>query len=235
MYSVPLVVTVGQPPNAPAGTPSLKVSRRLSETSVEIEWAAEVAIANNLPTSSYRLYVDDLSGNEVVPIAADTPQQLLKDLVLGHSYQVSVSAVNAIGESTKSTPVLALHTGLQPSKMIGSSAPRLDTSTSTSISIKWLPPSYNGGASLTEYAVHHDVGQTGTFTKVALTDLTVTSWTLDSNSPGVSSLTTGQIVNFYMTSTNIIDASLPSDILTLYVAAVPSQPSKPSETSVFSI
>jgi len=211
------------------------VSRRLSETSVEIEWAADVAIANNPLTSSYRLYLDDLSGNTVAPIAVDTPQQLLKDLVLGHSYQVSVSAVNAIGEGAKSAPVLALHTGLAPSKMTGTSAPSLDSSTSTSITIKWLPPSYNGGASLAEYVVYHDVGRTGTFHRVPLTDLTVTTWTLSSSSPGVTSLATGQLVDFYMASTNVIGESLASDILTLYVAAVPSQPSTPSETSVFSV
>jgi hypothetical protein len=181
-----------------------------------------MAISNNLLTTSYRLYLDDLSGNTVVPIAADTPQQLLGALVLGHSYEVSVSAVNAIGEGAKSTPVLALHTGLAPSKMTGTSAPSLDSSASTTISIKWLPPSYNGGASLVEYVVYHDVGQTGTFHRVALTDLTVTTWTLTSSSPGVSSLTTGQLVDFYMASTNIIGESLASDILTLYVAAVPS-------------
>ena len=60
--SVALTVTVGQVPNAPS---SVVVSRRFSETSVELQWAAGDAIPANLPTTAFRVYVDDLSGNEV--------------------------------------------------------------------------------------------------------------------------------------------------------------------------
>lgn len=48
-------------------------------------------------------------------------------------------------------------------------------------------------------------------------------------------MATGDLVDFYVTSVNIIGESEPSDILTLYVAGVPAQPSAPTETSVFSI
>lgn len=163
---------------------------------------------------------------------------MLKDLVLGHSYEVSVSAVNAIGEGAKST-ALPLHTGVAPSKMMGPHAPRLSSSSSTSITISWLPPSYNGGASLSAYRVYHDIGQTGTSTAVELADLTVTSWTLNAESSkddaGLTLFATGKLVDFATTSVNIIGESVKSDILTLYIAGVPSQPSKPTESSVFSL
>ena len=155
LYSEPLVVTVGQAPNPPT---DLEISRRISETSVEIQWEADVYIANNLPTTSYLVYLDDLSGNEVEPYSVSSPETTLSGLELGHSYQVSVSAVNLIGEGATSSPAFDVHTGVVPSKMIGSSAPQLDSSTSTSITIKWLPPTYNGGASLSEYRVYHDIG-----------------------------------------------------------------------------
>jgi hypothetical protein len=158
-YSVPLVVTVGVPPSAPSFPANIQdaITRRFSETSVQIEWAADVQIVNNPTTNFYRLYLDDLSGNEPAPIAAETPQLVLKDLVLGHSYEVTVSAVNAIGEGARSA-ALPLHTGVVPSKMIGPSAPQLSASSSTSITISWLPPAYNGGASLSAYRVYHDIG-----------------------------------------------------------------------------
>ena len=61
------------------------------------------------------------------------------------------------------------------------------------------------------------------------------SYTLDSSSAGASGLTTGQLVDFYVTSENIIGESEASDILSLYVAALPSQPGAPTESSVFPI
>jgi hypothetical protein len=50
-------------------------------------------------TTNFSLYVDDLSGNAVVPISVNTPAAIVANLTLGHSYGVSVSALNVIGES----------------------------------------------------------------------------------------------------------------------------------------
>ncbi len=180
------------------------------------------------------MYLDDLSGNDIEPVPANSPEHLFSHLVLGHSYKVGVSAVNAIGEGARS-PTFDLHTGVVPSKMTGSSAPVLDSSTPTSITIRWLPPVYNGATSLTEYGLYHDIGQTGSFQKIPLVDLSATVYTLSLSSPGASSLTTGQIVDFYMTSANVIGESEASDVLTLYVAAVPSKPDPPIESRVFPI
>ena len=103
------------------------------------------------------MYFDDLSGNTVIGQNSSTPQFVLSDMVLGHTYEVSVTAVNDIGEGVKST-ALTVYTGVAPSKMTGTSEPYLDSSTSTSITIRWLPPSYNGGAVLTSFEVHFDIG-----------------------------------------------------------------------------
>lgn len=228
-YSVELTVTVGQEPAAPSG---IVISLRFSETSVEIQWDPDVLIAGNVATDSFLVYLDDLSGNTVLPVVASSPQHVLSGLVLGHTYAVSVSAVNSIGEGAQST-ALSVHTGIIPSKMTGASAPVLSSSTSTSITISWLPPDYNGGASLTEYRVYHDIEQTGTFTPISITDMSTISYTLDSSSPGASSLSTGQLVDFFMTSVNVIGEGDASDILTLYVAAVPSTPDPPTESIVW--
>ena len=166
------------------------VSLRFSETSVEIQWEPDAPISDNLATDSFLVYLDDLSGNTVVPVTASSPQHVLSGLVLGHTYAVSVGAVNAIGEGARSV-ALSVHTGVIPSKMSGASAPVLSSSTSTSITISWLPPSYNGGASLTEYRVYHDILQTGTFTPISITDMSSVSIIFDSSSDGAGALSTG--------------------------------------------
>ena len=230
--SVALVVTVGQVPNAPSG---VVIVRRFSETSVELQWAAGAEIPANPPSQGFRVYVDDMSGNVVKPLLVDTAQAVVSDLVLGQSYQVTVSAMSSIGEGALSSPALDLHTGLVPWRLAGLSAPRLAASTATSITLGWLPPTYSGGARLVEYLVHWDIGQTGTFASVALAELGVPTYTLDPSSPGAAGLTTGDLVDFYVTSVNIIGEAEASDIVTLYVAAVPAQPSAPIEAQVFSI
>jgi hypothetical protein len=103
------------------------------------------------------VYVDDQSGNDVVALQSITPLLTLNHLTLGHTYKVTVSAFNEIGEGQKSTQ-FDLHTGVKPMKLTGASAPKLKSSTTTSITIAWLPPAYNGGASLAKYLVYHDIG-----------------------------------------------------------------------------
>lgn len=159
-YSVALVVTVGRVPNSPS---DVVVLQRVSETVIELTWTPDLPMADNLPTDLYRVYVDDLSGNDIVPYNVSTNLIMLdQGLVLGHSYEVSVAAVNDIGESDKSDDVLTLHTGIVPTKLTGISAPHHKSSSATEIVIEWLPPAYNGGTPLIEYRVYYDVGQTGT-------------------------------------------------------------------------
>jgi hypothetical protein len=233
--SVALVVTVGQVPGAPG---ALAVSRRDSETAVELAWTADAPVAGNAPTLGFRVYVDDGSGNAVVPIEASTPLLEVAGLVLGHSYSVSVTAVNSIGESAHSSPALALHTGLVPSRLLDLTAPRLVASTATSITIAWLPPAYNGGAPLAGYRVYWDVGSSGTWASAPVTDLAAPTYTLDSGSPGAGAawtLTSGDLVDFYVTSLNIIGEAEPSDVISLYAAPVPSPPSAPTKVRVFTL
>jgi hypothetical protein len=131
-----------------------------------------------------------LSGNAIIPLNVSTPEIIFINLILGATYEVTVSSVNIIEESVKSTP-LTLHTGVRPSKMTGTSAPVLLSSTAASITITWLPPAYNGGSSLTSFDIYHDIGQTGSFTKITITDMAVRTYALSSSSPGASSLATG--------------------------------------------
>jgi hypothetical protein len=59
------------------------VALRYSETAVRIQWDADILITDNLATTSYLVYVDDLSGNEIIPVEANTPQITFSHLLLG--------------------------------------------------------------------------------------------------------------------------------------------------------
>jgi hypothetical protein len=148
-------VTVGQVPNSPT---NVEVLQRVSETVIELTWTPDLAVADNLPTEFYRVYVDDLSGNDIIPYNVSTNLIMLdQGLAMGASYEVSVASVNDIGDSSLSN-ALTLHTGIKPTKLTGTSAPHHKSSSSTHITIEWLPPAYNGGTPLTEYKVYYDIG-----------------------------------------------------------------------------
>jgi len=66
--------------------------------------------------------------------------------------------VNKAGEGPKST--LSLIAASVPTKM---GMPSLNSATSTSITIQWTVPSFDGGASVTSYAVRRDDGPLTSF------------------------------------------------------------------------
>lgn len=161
-YTEELTVTVGVVPNAPT---NLAIKGWDSQTSVEFEWDADVAIASNVATTAYRVYLDDQTGNakQLVYDTANfsfTNKAVLNNLVIGYQYLVTVRSVNAIGESVDST-AFTLNVGTVPSKV---DPVILVSSTTTSIKVQWKPPTTNGGLPLTKYKVYLDVGQTGSTT-----------------------------------------------------------------------
>lgn len=67
-------------------------------------WIDGTAITSNPETLSYRIYLDDGSGNPPTKVFDSQYQALthiytLKDLLEGSTSKVTVTAVNAIGES----------------------------------------------------------------------------------------------------------------------------------------
>lgn len=114
-----------------------------------MDWVADTYITNNLATTSYRLYLDDNSGNGEVlyydtSLYAFTTKAIVSGLSLGNTYYLTVRAVNAIGESGDSN-VLTIHAGTVPSKI---TSVTLKTSTTTSITVQWTPPANNGGLTI---------------------------------------------------------------------------------------
>ncbi len=224
-YSELLTVTVGKVPNAPV---ALAVRQIFSATSMQMTWNDGAAITDNPATLSFRIYLDDGSGNPPAK-AFDSQNQAmtniatLKNLVAGNSYKVTATAVNSIGESLNSAP-LTIYAGTVPSKI---KTLVWDDSTTTSIKVRWEAPQSNGQLSLLSFVVYIDEGRTGTPSKtVQLTDTFLRTYT-------ATGLTTGQLVDFQISSTNFNGESELSDVLTLYVAAKPSAPAAPTESAIF--
>lgn len=227
-YCEVLTVTVGVVPSAPSGLARKAI---ITATELQIEWTVDTPIASNPATLSYRVYLDDKNqfGKQNNPkmiydsgSAAIAKVYNVKNLAIGKSYTVTVRAVNVVGESVDSNK-LELHAGTVPVKI---TSLLWETSTSTSITIRWMKPSSNGNLPLLKYTIYSDPGQKGVWTPTVLTDAYARTKKFDG-------LTTGELVDFKITSSNVNGESVHSDILTLYVADKPSGPSQVTETSVF--
>ena len=220
-YSDSLVAQIGSLPNAPQG---LTLVSRPSNSSVILSWTAETAIASNFPTLGYRLYNSDL-GTVLFDCTKSSIvlQATITGLTTGATYKIVARTVNTLGESVDSTPALIVIAGLPPAKM---AQPTLSTSTITSITIKWVEPSSNGGLPITGYKVYFDVGQTGTYAPYTITDTTIVTYTQNL-------LTTGTKVNFKVSAVNSVSEGSTSDIVTFIAAVVPTAPAAPTLLSTY--
>ena len=223
LYTENLVVTVGSVPNAPTG---LQIVSR-TQSSVEISWTADAAISSNTVTLGYKVYLNDQSGNPSTVVfdstkAALTTTTSITGLIVGSQYLVTVTAVNAIGESNPSS-ALTVNVGTVPSKI---SEVTLQSSTSTTFTIQWPYPQSNGGLSLTQFTVYLDEGQTGTFSPVTVSDP-------NENYYQTGALTTGALVDVQVTAWNVNGESAKSDVRAFYVATIPSTPATPTQTNIY--
>lgn len=120
---------------------------------------------------THRVYLDDNSGNGPVLVhdtgcTAITNIVTLTKLKTGFTYTVTVTSVNQIGESQASNQI-QVNVGVAPSQI---SNLQWSASTTTSVTVSWGLPQSTGGLMLTKFTVYYDVGQTGVFTAVHITN-----------------------------------------------------------------
>lgn len=184
-------------------------------------------MTNNIATLGFRIYMDDGSGQGEVEVwdSTDSSYALyatITGLTTGTSYTTTVRAVNAIGESADSASV-AVNAGTVPSKI---SNVFLSASTATSVTVGWDAPSSNGGLTITQYNIYYDVGQTGSFSTHTETDNSVFTYQLTGQ-------TTGVLVDYQISASNVNGEGELSNLKTLYVATAPATPSAPTSGGVF--
>ena len=113
-----MTVTVGLIPTAPQ---NLIRVQALSETSIQGSWQPGLEIMSNPETLSYKIYLDDGSGNNPVVFWDSAGVALsniatLTSLQTSTVYSATVTATNVIGESLTSD-ALTIYTGMVPSKI----------------------------------------------------------------------------------------------------------------------
>lgn len=113
-----MTVTVGLIPTAPQ---NLIRVQALSETSIQVSWQPGLEIMSNPETLSYKIYLDDGSGNNPVVFWDSAGVALsniatLTSLQTSTVYSATVTATNVIGESLTSD-ALTIYTGMVPSKI----------------------------------------------------------------------------------------------------------------------
>jgi fibronectin type 3 domain-containing protein len=125
---------------------------------------------NNPAILAYKIYLDDGSGNQA-SMVYNTQQKSLTNtavvpnLITGHVYTIFVTAINELGESTASNEQI-VHAGVEPSQI---QYLEWETSTTTSVTVRWQLPLENGGLELQYFTVYYevyDVEPQGTYTTV---------------------------------------------------------------------
>lgn len=150
-YSDVVYLVVADKPTAPAA-PTAEAATR---TTITLAWNAPTSDGQS-PVTGYNVYMNALSIGDwqLVYVGQGYPTRqvyLVEGLEEGQAYRFMVSAHNLVGESTNSSETVVTASDFPA----GPSQPQLVSSTSSQVVISWLPPTDNGGQSVTGYEVHH--------------------------------------------------------------------------------
>lgn len=162
-------------PDVPTGVTMVSQS----PSAITISWISPYN--GGTPLTTYKIWWDNGLGGAPVSFVEKvgstgvvTTFTLSSGLVTNTVYQIAVKAVNVIGDSPLSTAV-SIRAAQIPDTP---NAPTKLASTTSSISIQWTAPAFNGGNALTKYSIYKDDGQGGTVVFLADTaDASVLSYT----------------------------------------------------------
>lgn len=208
-----------------ASAPSAPVDLAMiqqSTTSITFSW---VKNGNNGGSSvtDYAVYWNQGSGNvqyEVIGSNGLLPTEATIQspiLLADKSYLFWVKARNAVGFSAYSASI-QIHSASLPGAP--SSIRRLSTTSQTMIVVGWSPNTQSdyGGTQLTGYEVWWNQGPIlNSFVKYSDVNQATFSQT-------ISSVTTSANYQFYVLAKNVVGTSVPSDVLEVWAAVVPSAP-----------
>ncbi len=186
-----------------------------------LTWSAPV-IEGGTPILEYRIYRGTTPGAEIFLTKSATLNYTDGDLTNGRIYYYKVSAVNALGEGSKSTAVTVIPLTV-PGAPGGASA-RGDLS---KVVLTWTQPTVTGGANITGYNIYRGEGPgTGTFLMAVGKVLTFTDAGLPANTA----------YYYYVTAINGAGEGAPSIEVHATTHGVPSVPltvaAVPGNTSI---
>jgi titin len=216
--------------NLPAPPVTLqKVSDMSNSTQITLEWSQ--AADTEIVVNNYRLY-ESYNADEYKLIYDGGLNVLQRQftykgsLVRGGLYSFKVSALNLNGEGANST-VVSIYACDAPSQP---AVPTRVSSTTTTITLTWIPPTTDGGCSLTGYSLLTDSGTGGAVTTEVDTSLNTSPETL-TKTVTFSGTLTGSWIRFKLIAYNSEDSST-SRVVQYMLAQTPSKPlSAPSEVS----
>lgn len=205
-------------PDAPTSTPT-KDADYTDDTQITVTMALIADSDNgNSPIVTYHLVMDDGEGGEFTtvggyePYSLTTTYTITEGITRGYTYQFKYRTRNSAGWSDYSNVsyITAARVPLAPA------TPTLSSAAANTITLAFTESQDNGGSTITAYELYMDTGVVGSaFTKV-------TSYTDNSMSHTLSSLTSGTSYGFKILAVNAIGSSSYSNEVRFSTAAAPS-------------
>jgi fibronectin type 3 domain-containing protein len=181
-YKVSAVNSVGEgaksnemsaSPTAPTvpGAPALNTAAA-GNASVALSWSAPTS-NGGAAVSNYKVYRGTSAGGEsLLTTLGNVTSWTDGTAANGTTYFYEVSAVNSVGEGSKSNEMSATPT--QPATVPGTPTLNSAAAGNNSVALAWSAPTTNGGAAVTNYKVYRGTSSGG---ETLLTTLgNVTSW-----------------------------------------------------------
>lgn len=172
--STTLTIMAAAIPEAPTGITLVSQSA----TAIQISWTAPYNGGTAITT--YKIWWDnglgglpatfiEKIGSTGVVLTFNINSGVVTDTV----YQLAIKATNVIGDGPLSTAITVRAASIPNTP----AAPTKQSSTTSSITIQWVAPTYNGGNALTKYSVYMDDGLGGAVNLLASTaDATILSY-----------------------------------------------------------
>jgi titin len=148
---------------------------------------------------------------------------------IGRTFHFQVTAVNEVGESSRTTP-LSLIAGTLPDAPIDVLKVTADVA---QITISWNPPENDGGTPITNYHIYWDNAQTSASYGIVLLKHSIgvqTEWSTV-GTVTASALLDGYLYRFAVVAVNDIGDSVLSEIIEIHAATVPDAPNAPTLVS----
>jgi len=203
----------------PSAPPVLSVNQGTrSATGFVVSWSPPSS-DGGVPLLGYRLYRDNGANDNVNVMLwngmglPDVTSFTVTGLSGGLTYQMAVTALNAAGESPRSSIAL-VPGGVVPSQMSVLQRDLTQVRTATTVALTWSAPASDGGSPITGYFLSYDSGNYSDFTNNRSYGRTIFA-------DQISSLVSGTYYRFVIYAQNAVGLSPASPVYRTQSCALP--------------